>query len=152
MKCLPEKLCSALAVMGILVSTAQAAMVIDIKGDVLVNRGAGFVAVREPVELAPGDLVLAGAGGAARVDFGKGCAVPVKPNQIVRVSIEPPCRSKTGAETSRDPKAAGATAGSGMAPSALVLGGLAIVGGGGLAIGLAAGGGGGGQDGRPASP
>jgi hypothetical protein len=130
-------------------------MVTDIRGDVLVNRGVGFVAVREAVELAPGDLVLAGAAGSARVDFGKGCAVPVQPGQIVRVSVEPPCRPTNSPDGSNGEKPSTATLGSSITPSAMVIGGLAVAGGAGLALGLAGGGGGGGSganQNRPVSP
>ena len=146
----PAKLGAGVIAVGLFASAAEAAMVTDIRGDVLVNRGVGFAPVKEPVELAPGDLVLAGSGGSARVHFSKDCEITVRPGQIVRVTVASPCQ-KAGAQVPGGNTAAGA--GGGISTSTLVIGGLVIAGGGGLALGLAAGGGGGGGgQNRPASP
>lgn len=143
----PARMVAGVVALGLLAPSAEAAMVTAIQGDVLVNRGVGFAPVKEPVELAPGDLVLAAVGGSARVQFGKGCEITVRPGQIVRVSATPPCEKAAGAELP-----SGNTSGSGIGTSALVIGGLAVAGGVGLALGLSGGGGGGGGENRPVSP
>jgi hypothetical protein len=144
------KLTSGLAVVAVFASSASAAMVTDIQGDVLINRGVGFVAVKEPVEVAPGDLVLVRADGSARLDFGPGCGIAVKPGQIVRVSAKPTCQQAQGKGGNSDTTT---TTGGSIPTSTLVIGGLAVAGGAGFAIGLAGGGGGSGDSSsRPASP
>lgn len=135
--------------------TVEAATLVDIKGDVLVNTGGGFVAARGPTMVAPGHQVFIRPGGAAHIVFDDGCKVPVAHERVVQIGASSPCTP--GAEQQRQaaptgtptmPGAAGAAEVGGVSSSALVVGGLAIAGGAALAVGLS----GGGNKDKPASP
>lgn len=125
------------AMIGLLLSqTAGAATLDAIQGDVLVNRGSGYVAVADTVQVNPGDLIIANPGGGAILIYENGCQVPVEVGYVVSVKDDPPCDG-------------GTAAGGGTNWVVIGLGVAAVAGG----IALAAGGGGGGGGGdRPASP
>ena len=73
------------------VAPARAALLQDISGNVVVNRGEGFEPVKGSVELATGDQVVVGPGGTATLSYGGGCNVPVAPEAVVSVSAKAPC-------------------------------------------------------------
>jgi hypothetical protein len=75
-------------------TSAQAATVTAERGDVLVNRGKGFVAVRQAIEVAPGDQVMARPKGIGRVSFADGCSLDVQPGRVFTVSEQSPCERR----------------------------------------------------------
>jgi hypothetical protein len=90
----------ALAAALIVASAAQAATVTPERGEVLLNRGKGFVPVLQPTEAAPGDRIMARPRGAGRVAFADGCIVTVVPGAILTVAAKSPCeRSGSHVET-----------------------------------------------------
>ena len=66
-------------------ATAQAATVRNVAGSVLVDRGSGFQRVTGDVTVAPGDRVLANAGGSANIVYSENCIVKVDPGAVVTV-------------------------------------------------------------------
>ncbi len=119
---------------------AEAAMLDLIQGEVLVNRGGGYEDVNGPTELKPGDLVIANPGGSAQVVYADGSIVPVQPGTVVTVG------------ESAAAAAAEATAAAGsLSTSTLVVGGLVVAGGVGLAVALSNKGSDS-KDDKPASP
>jgi hypothetical protein len=83
-------LCSA-AFYLLVATTARAATVTAIQGDVLVNHGSGYERVVGQMEVMPGDTVVVGTAGAAEITYGLGCIVPVPIGAVVAVKAEPPC-------------------------------------------------------------
>ncbi len=132
---------AAAGVVGLLLlAPAHAATVTDLQGEVLVNTGVGFKKIEGPLELVPGDQIMVGALGSAQVKFADGCSVPVQPGQIVQVGPESPCiaQKEPAAETG------------GVGANTMIIGGVVVAAGAGLAIGLS--GGGSDKKDRPASP
>ncbi len=117
-----------------LASVAASAATLDsIQGEVLVNRGGGYEVVNGPTELKPGDSAMANPGGSAQVVYADGSVVPVQPGSVVTVG-----------ETAT-------AAGGGLSTSTLVVGGLVVAGGVGLAVALSNKGSDS-KDDKPASP
>jgi hypothetical protein len=71
---------------------AQAATLTPEKGQVLVNKGNGYQLATRPLEVAPGHVVVANPGGAARVTFPDGCDVKVLPGSVFTVAPQSPCQ------------------------------------------------------------
>jgi len=135
--------------------SAEAATLVDIRGEVLVNTGSGFVAANGPTAIAPGHQVFIRPGGSAQIVFGDGCKVPVAHERVVQIGASSPCSSGTqqqqqGASTgaASGPGVVGAAEVGGVSSSTLVVGGLAIAGGAAIAVGLSSGG----SKDKPASP
>lgn len=105
--------------------SADAATLIGPQGQVLVNSGDGYKPAIDNMELKPGDSVIANPGASAQIVYADGTIVPVQPGSVVTIA-------ENGA------LGAGLTTG-GLEGSTLVVGGLAIAGGVGLAIGLSGG-------------
>lgn len=114
---------------------AEAATLDSIQGEVLVSHGGGYEVVNGPTELKPGDSVIANPGGSAQVVYPDGSSVLVQAGSVVTVG-EPAATAGTEA-----------AAAGGLSTGTLVVGGLVVAGGVGLAVGLS----GGGSD-KPASP
>jgi hypothetical protein len=72
-------------------SAVSAATLEGIQGEVMINTGAGYRFVSGVVELKPGDMVIANAGGTAQLMYGDGCTVPVQAGGFVTVSADSPC-------------------------------------------------------------
>ncbi len=72
-------------------STAHAASLSDVKGDVRVSHGAGFVKVDGSTELAPGDKIKAGKKAAAKLVYSDGCSVTVPAGALATVAKQSPC-------------------------------------------------------------
>jgi hypothetical protein len=115
---------------------ANAATVLDIQGEVLVSTGTGFQIVNGPTTVAAGHQVFVRPGGSAHILFDDGCRVPVKIDAVVQVEENSPCKTADV----KDGK---------LSSSTMLIGGLVIAGGAGLAIGLS---GGSSDKNRPASP
>ncbi len=78
-------------------TSAQAATLEGIQGTVLVDKGSGYSNASGPMQLNPGDSVIANPGSAAKVVYGDGCTVPVQPGSVVAVAGQSPCSIETGA-------------------------------------------------------
>ncbi len=78
-------------------ASAQAATLEGIQGTVLVDHGSGYSVAHGPMQLNPGDSVIANPGGAAKVVYADGCSVPVQPGSVVAVAGQSPCSIETGA-------------------------------------------------------
>jgi hypothetical protein len=75
-------------------STANAAVLQDVQGEVRVGRDKGFAQVQGSTELLPGDRVKVGRKGSARIVYPDGCSVPVGANSYSRVGAHSPCSFK----------------------------------------------------------
>lgn len=71
--------------------SAQAASLVDAKGQVWVGREKGFDLVQGAAELSPGDKVKVGSKSVARVVYPDGCSVTVKANSLATVAKHSPC-------------------------------------------------------------
>ena len=70
---------------------AFAQSVTEIRGDVRLNGGTGFVQVKVSRSVAVGDRVMARPNGSAVIQYPNGCRVNVAPGEIVTVLASPPC-------------------------------------------------------------
>ena len=92
------RLTSAILIASMLgLSVAQAASNVAeislVQGKVLVNQGAGFVALAEGASLKAGDKVLVGKDSSALIAYNSGCAVSIHEAKIVTVSKVAPCKA-----------------------------------------------------------
>lgn len=71
--------------------SASAATVDAVKGKVLINRGEGFQQAASGAQANAGDLIMASAGGSAKLTYPGGCQVKVVPGRVVSVAKQPPC-------------------------------------------------------------
>jgi hypothetical protein len=152
-----------LAALALSVGTPARAAVLDgINGQVMVKRGGTYRLVKGPMELKPGESVVANPGGSAVISYTDGCNVPVAADSVVAVSEASPCAVSQGPALSDSPEAFafGGDNGAGLndSPKPFAIGG---VDGTTLAIGALAVGGvvgavaliaGGGEKDKPASP
>lgn len=102
--------------------SAEAAIVGGVKGDVYVNRGAGYQRVESFAEIGAGDSVMAGPAGYATVTYGDGCAVQLAPGAVIAVGDVSPCSIETGANP---PSPGGGPDLTTLGTGALVVGGIA---------------------------
>ncbi len=70
---------------------ADAATISPVSGEVLVNKGDGFVAISSGAELAPGGQLMVRPGGVAVISYASGCTVQVGAGRIWVVQDNPPC-------------------------------------------------------------
>ena len=70
---------------------ASAASIEAVKGKVLINHGEGFQQAASGAQANAGDLVMASAGGSAKLVYPGGCQVRVIPGTVVSVGKQPPC-------------------------------------------------------------
>jgi hypothetical protein len=120
-------------------STAHAAALSDIKGDVLVNHGAGFAKFDKSIDLAPGDKIKVGKKATAKLVYSDGCSVTIPGGALATVAKQSPCsfraqltgRGESPEDVCRDsvdPRCCGV--GDNVAACGLLVGGIAGVGGG----------------------
>jgi len=83
------------------IAMAQAARVVPVTGEVLVNAGAGYHLVAGVVDLKPGDSVIAKLSAQASLIYGDGCTVDVVPGMVAWVEFTSPCADKP--DRLRDP-------------------------------------------------
>jgi len=112
----------------------------NVKGNVLVNHGTGFVAISAPTSLTVGDTVMARLGASAVLNYADGCKVDVIPGTVLTLENISPC-ALVNATDPNDPAVAdaapaggagGGAGGAGGGTAGLVAGGLigaAVVGG-----------------------
>ena len=72
-------------------SSAIAASVEVVQGQVSLNRGSGYVRIASAAQANAGDMVMASANGRARVAFGNGCVLEVEPGMVVTVPADQAC-------------------------------------------------------------
>jgi|SRR5678815_1569915 hypothetical protein len=118
-------------------SPVNAAMLSDVSGQALVNRGSGYQLAANGMVLNPGDVVVVNPGGTAQISYPDGCTVPVQVGAIVTVTEISPCAITTGAV---QPEPSTGLSGTTLLLGAVVLGGV------GVAVALSTG-----KD-KPASP
>jgi hypothetical protein len=82
------------------------ATVDTVRGQVAINRGAGFTPLTTGTEAKVGDVLMANPGASARVVYPDGCAVDVRPGAVVSIAAQSPCHAKysLGECENRDPK------------------------------------------------
>jgi len=130
---------AAATVLPLMCAATQAAMLQEIKGVVLVDRGGGFDITDGPTQLNPGDSVIANPGGGAEVIYPDGCTVPVQPGAVIAAQKKSPC-SKEGAEpeVAEKNEAGQVDAGGGFNTTSLLIGGAVVGLGAGAAVLLTA--------------
>lgn len=79
------------------VTTASAATVDQVKGDVQVNVGNGFSPIQGAVQVPPGAAVMAAPGSSARIIYANNCFVDVAPGQVITVVPDDQCVPAAGA-------------------------------------------------------
>src|SRR5262245_22230360 len=95
-------------IMGVLaglgaIGVAEAAVLQPLSGNVRVSHGGGYLAVRAATNVDPGDQVMVGPKGQARVVYPDGCAVDVKPGSVMVIGAESPCTKQAAAGLPMDP-------------------------------------------------
>ncbi len=87
-----------MAIRGLLIASAMmmsgaafAQSLTDVSGNVLVNRGSGYVKSGSASGLATGDAVMARPGSSAVLRYADGCQVKVLPGKVTKVSGVSPC-------------------------------------------------------------
>lgn len=85
----------------------------DVEGAIQVNRGNGFVPLREGDVLKPGDRVMAMNNGGADLKFSDGCELEVEEQTIVTVPDKSTCAGGVALVQNIAPGSAGAVGGSG---------------------------------------
>jgi hypothetical protein len=79
-----------------LASSAEAALLSEVDGKVLVNKGRGFKKVAKPTKLKPGDRVFVRGEGTARVTYGLNCEEVIGANQGFVVPRGGSCQQGAG--------------------------------------------------------
>lgn len=74
-----------------MVSTAQAATVTPVQGEVLVNAGAGYQRLGAEIMLKPGDVVIVRPDGKAMLAYPDGCTLDVVPGLVAWIEPTSPC-------------------------------------------------------------
>lgn len=110
-------------------ASVQAAVLTNIEGVVLVNRGDSFRTASIGASLEPGTRIRA-ENGSARLVYENGCSVEIGPHQVVLVTSSPPACG--GAASVNN----GVAESAGLSTSTLVLGGVGVAAAAGLAVAL----------------
>jgi hypothetical protein len=71
--------------------TAHAATLSDIKGDVRVSHGEGYVAVKGSAEVVPGDKIKVGQKAGVKLVYSDGCSLNVPAGALATVAKQSPC-------------------------------------------------------------
>lgn len=122
---------ASLAVVMAALSPAEAA-VLTANGVVMVNRGNGFQVVQGATEVNPGDSVLVNEG-SAQLTYPDGTTASLEPGQLHSVAEAPPAGTPGTPPAEVVTSTGGATTG-GLTTTTMIVGGVAIVGGIGLAV------------------
>jgi len=91
----------AVALLAATMASSDAAKVVPVKGEILVNSGAGYQRIDGPVELKPGDSAIANPSAQATLIYDDGCVVDIVPGMVAWGELTSPCRS--GTRGTRDP-------------------------------------------------
>jgi hypothetical protein len=84
-----RKLISSLVIVSLIATGAEAAVLANVQGSVIVNRGDGFQPAQSGASMAPGDRVRV-VQGSAEILYDNGCVVRVGSGQMVAVLHTPP--------------------------------------------------------------
>jgi hypothetical protein len=74
---------------------ADAAKVVPLSGEILVNSGAGYHPIGGAVELKPGDAAIAEPNAQASLVYEDGCAIDVRSGVVVWVEQTSPCEKRS---------------------------------------------------------
>ncbi|MDQ0393067.1 hypothetical protein [Labrys monachus] len=106
---------------------ASAQSVNNMKGNVLVNHGNGFVLMAADGPVAVGDTVMARPHGRATLTYVDGCKVDIIPGTVTTVESVSPCAFGQAANPDSTGQASGLEAGSsGLPADALIAAGLGV--------------------------
>jgi hypothetical protein len=75
---------------------AATATVQSVQGNVSIDRGTGFQQLTSAMPAEVGNRIMAAPGSSAKIVYGDGCTVEVKPGSVVSVGKESPCRAPNG--------------------------------------------------------
>lgn len=81
------------AVVLLVATMADAAKVVPIKGEILVNTGAGYQRIDGAVELKPGDSAIANPSAQASLIYDDGCVVDILPGMVAWSELTSPCQA-----------------------------------------------------------
>jgi hypothetical protein len=84
---------------------AQAAEIRPLRGEILVNSGAGYRVIEASVEIEVGSAIFARPQAHARLIYADGCSVEIVPGSVIWVRPRSPCALPEGASPPRDPEA-----------------------------------------------
>ena len=106
-------------------SQALAATVNATSGQVLINRGEGYMMVAGSTQANAGDTIVVNPGGSAQIVYPDGCVVDVSPGSVAAVSAQSPCGGGGGSTSSTETAAtnSGSNNGTLFAIGALAVGG-----------------------------
>jgi hypothetical protein len=108
-------------------TAASAATVTSEQGEILVNSGSGFRAIKQTLEVSAGDQVMAKPKSAGRVVYAEGCVVRVSPGMVLTIAPNPPCtRTAQHIETQASMPPSGPPQGQNSGSDALFLGVVAV--------------------------
>lgn len=138
----------------LMVSSAEAALLTNMSGTVMLNRGDGFFEINAPTTVKPGDRILVRGEGGVMIDYGEGCVMRVPAYGSTVVKSKPKCETEaigttssiSGSSFKDAPVVAPVEAG--LDREMLVVGGLVVAGGAAAVAAFEDGDGGS----RPASP
>jgi hypothetical protein len=112
-----------------LAQSAQLPTLGDLRGTVFVDQGDGYLPVDRGTVLHPGDRVIAGRGGVARLAYADGCTSQVTSRTLATVSAVSPCAGGTAPRVIKAADDAGyAGGGGGISTTGWIIGGLAVIG------------------------
>lgn len=132
----------AIAASFAMIASAQAAMLVDVKGNIKVNRGNGFEKAASELVVKPGYKLMAAPGASAKVVYSNGVAFKLQSGRVMTVMTDELAKIRSTAMY-QEPVVAPVP----PIPTPLVIGGLVAAGG--LGIAAAAGAFGGDDDGTP---
>lgn len=94
-----KRLIAVAASLALIASSAQAATLGGIQGQVTLNTGAGANPVAAPTQVKPGDRVSAGPNSTAQIVYDNGCIQTIQANQTAVVQASPVCEPAGGLNT-----------------------------------------------------
>jgi hypothetical protein len=103
-----RKLISSMVIASLIATSAQAALLSNVQGSVIVNRGDGFQPAQGGTSIAPGDRVRVIAG-SAEIVYENGCVVKLGQGQMVAVLNTPPACRGTSPATAKSAGPAGSS-------------------------------------------
>jgi hypothetical protein len=120
--------CASIAALLVITTAGQAlaATVNATSGQVLINRGEGYMMVAGSTQANAGDTIVVNPGGSAQIMYPDGCVVDVSPGSVATVLAQSPCGSGGGGSSSSTETAAtnsGSNNGTLFAIGALAVGG-----------------------------
>jgi hypothetical protein len=99
-----------------IVSSASAAHIQIVTGEVLLSRGGAYRAVQGPSEILAGDMLVSRPGSSAKITFDDGCATYLGMGMVFTVEAKSPCAS--GSSVAAETRATSPATPDAMAPGA----------------------------------